>query len=274
MEHREICLFISDVDGTVLNPQKELSPATIKAVQRLQSAGIHFSLVSNRPPKGLEWIIEALDVRGACAALNGGVIIVRDSTLTILSERSLRPAVAQEIIGTIERYALDPWIYTRAEWYVSRIDGPHVRHDAESAQLSPHQFETLGDISEPVIKIMGVSDNYAQVSACEDELRRHFADQLSVSRSLSNRLDITHRDANKGAAADAIAGVLGVSMEHVATAGDSETDISMFRRSAMSIAMGQASAEVHRAATHTTVSNAQDGIAWAIEELILKEHVH
>ena len=38
--------------------------------------------------------------------------------------------------------------------------------------------------------------------------------------------------------------------------------------------MGQASAEVHRAATHTTVSNAQDGIAWAIEELLLKQHVH
>ena len=71
-------------------------------------------------------------------------------------------------------------------------------------------------------------------------------------------------------AAISIAGMLGIPLEQVVAAGDGENDIPMFRASGFSIAMGQASAEVHRAASYVTSSNIQDGLAWAIDNVILK----
>jgi len=268
MEPRRIRLLIADVDGTLLNAQKGLSPVTVKAIEDLQRSGIRFSLVSHRPLQGLQRLMEMLQIRSACAALNGGVIV--DEAFNVISEKSVRSAVVQEVVGTIERHGLNPWIYTRAAWYVPSIEGPHVQHETEALDFSPTCFESLGEIAQPVIKVAAVGDRFSQMAACEDQLRNRLGTQLSISRALSNHLDVSHPDANKGAAVTSIAEMLGIPLEEVATAGDGENDIPMFRVSGLSIAMGQAAAEVHRAATHTTTSNSQDGLAWAIQDIILK----
>jgi Cof subfamily protein (haloacid dehalogenase superfamily) len=268
MEPRDIRLFVSDVDGTLLNPQRELTSATIAAVRELQSAGIQLAIVSQRPLRGLYGLIGTLKISSACAALNGGVIVNHD--LVFVSEQIIRSTLAQEVVGALEQFHLDPWVYTRDDWYVRRGDAAHVQHEAEAVGISPVLFETLDGIAGPTIKVTGVNDNYDQVIACETYMRHRFGNQLSISRPLANHLDISHRDANKGCAVAFIAGMLGIPLEKVATAGDGENDIPMFRIGGLSIAMGQASAVVHRAATYTTTSDANDGLAWAIESLILK----
>jgi hypothetical protein len=268
MEPRKIRLFVSDVDGTLLNTFKKLSPATIKAIRDLRQADIHFSLVSHRPLQGLRELMDELQIEGACAALNGGVIV--DQSFAVIAEKNIRSALVQGIVGMIERYGLAPWIYTRTAWYVPQAKGPHVSRESQTLKFSPTLFEILGEITEPVIKIAAVGDDYFAVSECGDQLRRQLGAQLSISRTLANHLDVSHPDANKGAAVASIAAMLGIPLDQVATAGDGENDIPMFRVSKVSIAMGQAAPEVHRAASDTTTSNAQDGLAWAIQDLILR----
>jgi Cof subfamily protein (haloacid dehalogenase superfamily) len=268
MEPHKIRLFVSDVDGTLLNTFKKLSPATIKAIRDLRRAGIHFSLISHRPLQGLRDLMDELQVEGACAALNGGVIV--DQSFTVVSEKNVRAALVQGVVGVIERHGLDPWIYTRSAWYVPQSRGLHVQRESQALRFSPTTFETLADIPEPIIKIAGVGDDYSQISVCQDELKRQLGGQLSVLRTLPNHLDISHPDANKGAAVASIAAMLDIPLDEVASAGDGENDIPMFRVSKVSIAMGQAPPEVHRAASDTTTSNAQDGLAWAIQDLILR----
>jgi hypothetical protein len=268
MEPRNIQLFVSDVDGTLLNAQKELTEATRKAIKRLRDAGIPISLISSRPARGLKWLIDELDLQHACAALNGGVII--DPQLNILSSYHLRDALIQEIVGLIEAHGLASWIYTETDWYVPRLDAEHVRHETGVVRFEPLLFKTLADLNGPVIKITGISDNDATIVACQDLLQRKFGERLSFSCSLPNRLEITHHDANKGTAIEAIGATIGVAPESIATAGDGENDILMFRNSGFSIAMGQAPVEVRRAASVTATTSSQDGLAWAIEEFLLK----
>jgi hypothetical protein len=268
MELRDIRLFISDVDGTLLNGHKQVSPATKMAVKGLQSVGIEFALVSHRPLRGLAQLVNELGIQCPCAALNGGVIA--DRGMTRVWERPIRPTAMQEIVGLVERHGAEPWLYTRTEWYVPQSDTPHVRREADAVGFAPTTFETLGDIPEPIIKVTAMSEQYDRIAACDSDLRDHFRDQLFIGRSMATRLDISHRSANKGDAAISIAGMLGIPLEQVVAAGDGENDIPMFRASGFSIAMGQASAEVHRAASYVTSSNIQDGLAWAIQDVILK----
>lgn len=266
-EPHRIRLLVSDVDGTLLDAHKQLAPSTRDAVKELGQAGIQFVIVSHRPLQGLKRLMEQLNLRCMCAALNGG--IVADQQFSVLAEKQMPPAVVQEVIRVISDHQLDPWVYTRDEWYVPCLTGPHVQSDAENQDTTPLGFERPDQIQAPAIKVSAIGDNYSAIEECEAVLRSHFGAQLSISRQLGNHLDISHPDANKGTAVTVIAGMLKIPLQEVAAAGDGENDISMFRVVSRSIAMGQASPEVHRAATDTTVSNSHDGLAWAIRHIIL-----
>jgi len=100
-------------------------------------------------------------------------------------------------------------------------------------------------------------------------VRAVLADQASVARSQPYYLDITHPLANKGVALSEIAKLLALPLEELAVIGDGGNDIAMFERSGLSIAMGNASPEVRRAADFVTGSNREDGFATAIERFIL-----
>lgn len=88
-------------------------------------------------------------------------------------------------------------------------------------------------------------------------------------RSQPYYLDITHPLANKGFALSEIARLLGVPLAEIAVIGDGGNDVAMFERSGLSIAMGNASPQVQRAADFVTDSNSEDGFAKAIERFIL-----
>lgn len=263
-----IRLFVSDVDGTLLNAKKELSDATRKAIKKLQDSGVAVSLVSSRPPRGMQWIIDELGILHACAALNGGMIF--DPDLSVLSEYHLHESLASEIVAMLEERGFSPWVYTDSDWYVRSFDAPHVSHETDAVRFEPIQFESVADIHGPIIKITGINDDESLVAAAQHLIGYKFCESVSVSRSLPNRIEITHYGANKATAVTAIAAAVGVDAQSVATAGDGENDIPMFRNSSFSIAMGQAPGEVRRAATQTTTPNSTDGLAWAIGEYLLK----
>jgi Cof subfamily protein (haloacid dehalogenase superfamily) len=198
--------------------------------------------------------------------------VIFDPNLEVLSEHPLRDVAIQEIVGLIEAHGLDPWIYTDKQWYVTKSDATHVRHEANVVRFAPKLFDTLDEVERPIIKITGVSDRSDAIIACQNQLSQKFGNRLSLSCSLPNRLEVSHQDANKGTAIDAIRATMNIGREQIATAGDGENDIMMFRNSGFSIAMGQASAEVRRSASETTIANSQDGLAWAIDEFLLKRH--
>ena len=100
-------------------------------------------------------------------------------------------------------------------------------------------------------------------------MRNVFDEQATIARSQPYYVDITHPLANKGAALSGIAKLIAVPLAEVATIGDGGNDVAMFERSGLSIAMGNASPEVQRAADFVTGSNSEDGFAAAIERFIL-----
>jgi hydroxymethylpyrimidine pyrophosphatase-like HAD family hydrolase len=114
-----------------------------------------------------------------------------------------------------------------------------------------------------------VSDDLAAVQRCEADARKAFGGRATANRSQPYYLDVTNKDANKGAVADFLSRHLGVPMAEIATIGDQPTDVPMFKRSGFSIAMGNAPAEVKALATVVTDSYNDEGFAKAMERFIL-----
>ena len=94
---------------------------------------------------------------------------------------------------------------------------------------------------------------------------------ISATRSSDYYLDVTHADANKGMVVLTLSKMLNIPAEQIATIGDMPTDVLMFRKSGVSIAMGNATDEVKAQATYVTKSNTEDGFACAIDHFILSE---
>jgi Cof subfamily protein (haloacid dehalogenase superfamily) len=262
-----ILLVISDVDGTLVTNDKILTDRSRAAVSRLGAAGIGFSIVSSRPPFGLRMLVEPLSLRLPMGAYNGGALVMPD--LTVLEQRLLPSETARASIAVLRAFALDVWAFAGDRWLVENSDGAYVEREVRTIRVPPTVVAHLDSHLDAIGKMVGVSHDFARLAACETAVRRKLGGSASIARSQPYYLDVTPAGTDKGVAVAGLALRLGVPAAAIATIGDMENDVAMFRQSGLSIAMGNASPEVKRLADAVTLSNEEDGFASAVERLIL-----
>jgi Cof subfamily protein (haloacid dehalogenase superfamily) len=265
----KVRLVIADVDGTLVTKEKILTPRAIASVQRLQAAGIAFTITSGRPPLGMKMLIEPLRLTEPIAAFNGGVFVRPD--FSVIAQSFLKRDIATRIIAAIERHGLDCWVYTDRDWLVRKTDAPHVAREQWTVKFSPQVVPDFTGHLDRVAKIVGVSDDLAAVARCETDVQRDCGTTVSAARSQPYYLDVTHPDANKGHVATFLSRELSIPTEQIATIGDMPNDVLMFQKSGFSIAMGNASPEVQKQARFVTASSEDEGFAKAMESFVLGE---
>lgn len=260
-------LLVADVDGTLLDPQKQLTDRVRESVLRVKEAGVLFTLISARPPRAVKFLIDALQITEPIACFNGALICT--PSYEILAQILLEKSDASHVATAILDHGLDLWMFRGAEWFVSKLNGPHVEGHVKYLNRPPRYLGQDYTMCSVANKLVGVSDNYAAVKRCEADVIATCGDRISATRSADYYLDVTHRDANKGCAVESLSKLMNIPLENVATIGDMPTDVLMFAKTGTSIAMGNASDDVKAAAKFTTSSNAVDGFADAMENIVL-----
>jgi Cof subfamily protein (haloacid dehalogenase superfamily) len=261
-------LFIADVDGTLVTHDKALTPRASAAVKALRNDGIAFAITSGRPPRGMAMLIEPLGLSTPVAAFNGGMLVEPD-LVTILERRTVPTSPSLEAVDLLLREGLDVWVYRDSDWFVRRIDAPHVARERATVQFEPTVVEDLRAVVDGAVKIVGISDDRERVAKCEEALRQRFTGHIAAARSQPYYLDITHPDANKGTVVRDLSQRLGgVPTQQIATIGDMPNDVLMFSLCGVSIAMGNASPDVQRAARYVTSSNQEEGFANAVDRFV------
>jgi Cof subfamily protein (haloacid dehalogenase superfamily) len=263
-----IKLLLSDVDGTLVRPDKSLAPSTVDAVHALHDAGVVFAVTSGRPPRGMEMLVEPLALEAPLAGFNGGLIV--EPGMEVLEERVLPDEIIPRAVDLLDTSGLSVWVYRDGEWLVRDPEGPHVDREAHTVQFEPTVVESF-DGGGKVAKIVGVSDDFDAVARAEVVAHDELGARVSASRSQPYYLDLTHPEANKGTVAQFLTERYGLSVGEVATMGDMPNDVLMFAHSGLSIAMGNAHREVQRAARQVTTTNDDDGFANAVHKFILEE---
>src|ERR1700726_1996473 len=263
-----IRLVIADVDGTLVTQEKVLTQRAAQAVSRLREAGIQFTITSGRPPRGMAMLIDPLKLTQPLAAFNGGVLIQPDLK-TVVDQKFLPAGVPETVIAAIEGHGLDVWLYTDIGWYVRDANAPHVAREQWTVKFPPTVVKTFDGLLGRVAKIVGVSDDLERVAKCEKDVQEAGGTHISAARSQPYYLDVTHPQANKGEVVLSLSRLLNIPTEEIATIGDMPNDVLMFKKSGVSIAMGNASPEVQASATYVTSSNEEEGFANAIEKFVL-----
>lgn len=266
----DIRLVVADVDGTLVTPDKMLTPRARAAVRTIAEAGIAFTITSGRPPLGMKTLIEELQLQYPITAFNGGLVVGPD--LSVIREHLVPSEAAQAVIGTLTKGHLDVWVYGGKDWYVRSRHGSHVDREEWTVKFPPTVVSTYEGLLDRVVKIVGVSDDHDAMARCVAEVQRRFGQHVAAALSQPYYLDVTHPMANKGEVIRALSGLLAVPTVQIATIGDMPNDVLMFKQSGLSIAMGHATAEVQQAATFVTTSNTEEGFALAMERHVLRAH--
>jgi Cof subfamily protein (haloacid dehalogenase superfamily) len=261
-----ISLLVSDVDGTLVTDDKVLTDPNIAAVRRLRDAGIAFAIVSSRPPRGMRHLVEPLGL-DVIAGFNGGAIVRAD--LRVLEEHLVPAAAARRAAAMLATRGADLWCFSDDQWYLTNPDGAYVGKERHTVQFEPTLVASFGDRLDRAGKLVASSADFGLLERAETDLQALLGDTAAAHRSQLYYLDVTHPMANKGYAAKAFAGHFGVPLEEVAVIGDMANDLAMFDVAGLAIAMGNAPPPVQARADFVTTSNADNGVAHAIERWVL-----
>jgi Cof subfamily protein (haloacid dehalogenase superfamily) len=260
-------LMISDVDGTLVHSDKTVGAATIAAVQKLRDAGVPFTIVSSRPPRGMLYPRRALNIDQPFAAFNGGSIVNPDGSVAIANRLTL--AAAKTALDMLLGYQIETWVYADNEWFVLDGNGEYVPRERRTIASEPVVVGSFEPYMDRIDKIVAASSDHPRLADIEKELAAAVDGQARAVRSQAYYIDVTALQATKGFAVTALAERFGVPLERVAVIGDADNDLPMFERAGLAIAMGQATDAVKSKAAFVTDSNADDGVASAIERFVL-----
>jgi Cof subfamily protein (haloacid dehalogenase superfamily) len=261
-----IALVVSDVDGTLLTKGKVLTDRATSAVRKLHKAGTGFTITSSRPTIGMRFLIEPLGITLPIGAFNGSCIV--DPALKPVEQHLIPEAAARRALEVLAEFGVEIWLFTSDRWLVRDGNGTYIPHEKSAIRADPTLVDDFAPYLSSACKIVGASADAAGLQRCEIAMQEALGPQATAVRSQSYYLDITPPGVNKGTFVQTIARSLNISTDAVATIGDMQNDLAMFRLSGMSFAMGNATDDVKQQATHVTDSNEEDGFAKAMEMIL------
>lgn len=263
--------LVLDIDGTLTNSKKEITPATKEAIVKVMLAGHSVILASGRPTPGMRRYEKELELKkygGYLLSYNGARIVSCQNDETIY-QKTLPAQIPGEIYdfakengtgiisyeGECVLSAFEPDEYIELE---ARINGLPIK-------VVPNFKEY---VSFPVNKCLITAPG--EIAAKHEiTLQKKYGDMLSIYRSEAFFLEIMPPKVDKAESLDGILDIIGVKRENTICCGDGFNDISMIKYAGLGVAMENAKPEVKAVADYITVSNNDDGIVKVIEKYIL-----
>jgi len=267
-------LLVLDVDGTLLNEAKEISKRTLAALLKVQQMGVRIVLASGRPTYGLMPLAKLLELGnygGFILSYNGGQIISADNG-EILFERRINPEMIPYLEKKARKNEFAIFTYHDDVILTDSPDNIHIQREAMLNDLKIVQEEELSiAIDFAPCKCMLVSDDEMALQELEDHWKRRLNGALDVFRSEPYFLEVVPCAINKANTLGVLLEQLEIEREDVIAIGDGVCDVTMIQLAGMGVAMGNAQDSVKACADWVTDSNEDEGVAVAVEKLIIAQ---
>lgn len=265
-------LLVLDLDGTVTNSDKIITPETTDALMKLQEAGKKVVLASGRPTPGILPLAKQLDLAkyGSYILSFNGARITDCSTNELLFDQTVDHKYLDELFAFAKEYntglitfedttvvsAFEPNEYVGMECRINKLD---VR--------VPENF--VEAITFPINKILFPGDP-SILEKLEPILQERFGSELSIFRSEPFFLEVMPPKIDKAYSLGKLLERIGMSKEEMICCGDGFNDLSMIKYAGLGVAMSNAQQVVLDAADYITLSNDEDGIIPVIEKFMME----
>lgn len=267
-------LLVLDVDGTLLNDEREISKRTLAALLKVQQMGVRIVLASGRPTYGLMPLAKTLELGnyGGFVLSYNGCQIIKAQNGEILFERRINPEMLPYLEKKARKNGFATFTYHDDTLITDSPDNEYIKNEALLNNLKiirEDEFSTAIDFAP--CKCMLVSDKEKALIGLEQHWEKRLAGTLDAFRSEPYFLEVVPCGVNKANTLGALLEHLGVTREEVIAVGDGVCDVTMLQLAGMGVAMGHSQDSVKVCADYVTASNEEDGVALAVEKLILAE---
>ncbi|QKJ85002.1 Sugar phosphatase [Paramixta manurensis] len=267
-----IKLIAIDMDGTLLNPQHDITPRVKQAIARARSKGVHIVLATGRPFIGIQRYLLELDLQqeGQYCITNNGALVQRAVNGDCVAETTLSfddylrfEKLAREL--GVHFQALDKsFLYT-----ANKDISEYTIHEASLTGM-PLRYRAVEEMDSTLTfpKVMMI-DPAEVLDAAIARLPQEARDNYTILKSAPYYLEILNKRVNKGSGVQALAEQLGLARDEVMAIGDQENDLAMLEYAGIGVAMGNGIEAVKAISQFVTKTNMEDGVAHAIEKFVL-----
>ncbi len=264
-------ILVLDLDGTLTNDKKEITPYTCETLIKAQKAGLKIVLASGRPTYGIAPLAEKLrlgDFEGYILSYNGGQIIDW-TTKEKIYENVLNPQIYSYLYECARKNGFAIMSY-KDEYVVSEdVENPYVRHVAFLNRMKRVAVPCFLDvINFPVPKCLIVG-HPEPLAVLEAEMRLDLLGKMNVFRSEPFLLELVPNGIDKAQSLAVLLKKIGMTPDEMIAIGDGFNDLSMIQYAGLGIAMANAQEIVKQEADYITLSNEEDGVADVVERFIL-----
>lgn len=275
MKNTNIRLIAADLDGTLLNEQKQLSKRTERALQRAVEKGILFVPATGRVLNAIpEQVMKSLSVdyailaNGACLwDCKGQRAICKEE---IPKDRAMELARMMKSYGTMYDGYINGCGYMGKNYY-DQIDvycpkplRAMIRATRRPVKSLENAISMLGDVQK--MQMFFVDMELRQ--KVWETIRKAYPDMI-VTTSVCNNLEVTTGNATKGRALEKLCGYLNINLSQTLAFGDGCNDITMLRTAGIGVAMENGAEELKESADVVTATNDNDGVADFLEKYLL-----
>ncbi|GAA3598702.1 sugar-phosphatase [Gibbsiella greigii] len=265
-------LIAIDMDGTLLDPQNQITPRVKEAITQARRQGVYVVLATGRPYVGVQNYLRQLDIQGSndyCITYNGALVLQAADGTCLLQE-----TLGFDDYLYFEKLARELGVHFQAfdfnTLYTANKDiGKYTIHEASLTGI-PLKYRSVEEMDRQMRfpKVMMI-DEPALLDSAIARLPPEAKAGYTIVKSAPYYLEILSKKADKGAGVRKLAQHLGIKQENVMALGDQSNDYAMVDYAGVGVAMGNAIPELKQIAQFVTTTNAEDGVARAIEKFVL-----
>lgn len=273
MNHLPYRAIALDLDGTLTNHDKVVTPKTRKALLQAEAEGVVIILASGRPTYGIEPVAECLELDkrgGYILSYNGGNIVNAKT-----GEKLFAQFLPDEVIPILYRYAKEKnhalLGYAGNEIITEMPDDQYVKEESRINKMNIRKVENLFEALEPHPTKLLMTGDPADMLKAENELSEILGDRMDIFRSAPFFLELVPKGIDKAKALLRLLSKINLTPADMIAFGDGYNDLSMLKLAGMGVAMQNAAPEVRAEADYITLSNEEDGVAAALEHFCKKD---
>lgn len=266
-------LLVLDIDGTVTNSKKEITPKTKEAILELQKKGIPVAIASGRPTKGIVAVADELDFAeyGSYVLAFNGARIINWKTKECIYSKELPIGIPKKLYDDAMHYGTGLMTYEGDSIISAKVPDEYIMIESRITTLPViEKTDFKSYVNFPVNKCILTADGEL-LESIEPIIAEKYQLEAQVFRSEPYFLEVLPKNVDKAYCLERLLKILGIKREEMVCCGDGFNDISMIQYAGLGVAMANAQEKVKDVADYITInSNDEDGIAEVIEKFFLK----
>lgn len=262
-----------DLDGTLTNNEKEITPRTLKALFKAQEEGATIVIASGRPSFGIKSVSDSLEMStrgGYILSYNGGKIIDTTTHQSVFKRK-----LPEDVIPTVYHYAKEKG-YALLGYKDGKIitETPDDEYVWEERRTNKMEIDGVDNLLEALVanpcKLL-MTGHEEDMAKAESDLKEMLGSKMDIFRSAPFDLELVPKGIDKAETLKLLLEMLHLTPADLIAFGDGYNDLSMVKLAGMGVAMANAVPELKEVADYITLSNEEDGVAAALEHFSLGE---